>query len=239
MIRVFPDLESLSQAAATEFVERAARAITARGRFTVSLDGGNTPRRTYELLAGQYADKVDWGKVHVFWGDERNVPPDDPSSNEGMARQALLDHVSVPASQIFPMYLNGDAADAADAYEAILKRYFGSAGLTFDWAMQGMGPDGHTASLFPGAVDLKTEAWVTPVQSSMGVRERISLTPAVLCRSAAIQFMVCGKDKAQKVHEILEENADYPAGYVSRNAREANWLLDEAAAEMLSESAKH
>ncbi len=116
MIKVYPDLESLSQAAASLVVEQASQAVAARGRFCVALSGGGTPRRTYELLAASpFKEQAPWHRMHIFWGDERCVPLDDPRSNARMAKEAWLDHVPIPESQIHPMYCTGDAGGGGPA----------------------------------------------------------------------------------------------------------------------------
>ena len=125
MIEVYPDLESLSRAAAALLVKQANLAVAARGRFSVALSGGTTPRRTYELLAAPpWVDQAPWDRVHVFWGDERCVPLDDPRSNARMAKEAWLDHVPIPADQIHPLDCADDPAAAARQYEAQLREFF-------------------------------------------------------------------------------------------------------------------
>ena len=125
MIEVYPDLESLSRAAAALLVKQANLAVAARGRFSVALSGGATPRRTYELLAAPpWVDQAPWDRVHVFWGDERCVPLDDPRSNARLAQEAWLDHVPIPADQIHPLDCAGDPAAAARHYEAQLRGFF-------------------------------------------------------------------------------------------------------------------
>lgn len=126
MLWIYPDLKSLSHAAAGLFVRQAVGCVQARGRFAVALAGGRTPRRTYELLAqSPYRHQVDWPRIHVFWGDERCVPADDPRSNALMARQALLDQVPIPASQVHPILCQDSPREAAARYEAQLRAFFG------------------------------------------------------------------------------------------------------------------
>ena len=156
MIKVYPDLEALSQAAATLVVEQASQAVAARGRFCVALSGGGTPRRTYELLAAApFKEQAPWHRMHIFWGDERCVPLDDPRSNARMAKEAWLDHVPIPASQIHPMYWAGAPAEAARQYEAHLRQFFAGRPPRLDLVLLGLGDNGHTASLFPGTPVLK------------------------------------------------------------------------------------
>ena len=156
MIQVYPDLESLSRAAADLLVMQAHLAVAARGRFSVALSGGATPRRTYELLAAPpLKDQAPWDRVHVFWGDERGVPRNDPRSNARMAREAWLDHVPIPKDQIHPLDCADDPATAARQYEAELRQFFAGGPPRLDLVLLGLGDDGHTASLFPGTRRLR------------------------------------------------------------------------------------
>ena len=152
-IRVFQDLEELSRSAAELFVRQAAQSIEGRGRFLVALNGGSTPNRLFQLLATEFHEKVDWGNVHVFWGDERCVPPDDPGSSYGQARKMLLSHVPIPDSNIHRVKGELGPVEASRDYALILKE-FSSSELEwprFDLVYLGMGEDGHTASLFHGS----------------------------------------------------------------------------------------
>ena len=166
-IRLFADLEELSEAAAGEFCSIACQAIAERGRAVVTLSGGSTPRRLYELLAtGRYRQRVAWDRVEFFWGDERAVPPDDSDSNYRMARQVLLEPLAIPAAHIHRIEGERNDLDAAAlAYEREIARVFGvlpdGPPPAFDLVLLGMGTDGHTASLFPGT-DAAGEAsrWV-------------------------------------------------------------------------------
>ncbi len=156
MIEVYPDLESLSRAAAALLVKQANLAVAARGRFSVALSGGATPRRTYELLAAPpWVDQAPWDRVHVFWGDERCVPLNDSRSNARLAKEAWLDRVPIPADQIHPMNCAHDPAAAARQYEAQLREFFAGQPPILDLVLLGLGDDGHTASLFPGTTVLE------------------------------------------------------------------------------------
>src|SRR6516162_10300922 len=166
-ILTFPDVESLSEAAADEFVRCARQAVADRGRFMVALSGSSTPRRLYQLLAAQpYRAQVDWDRVEFFWGDERCVPPDSPDSNYRMANEAMLAHLPIPADHIHRIEAErSDREAAARDYEAVLARVFGvgASGTppALDLVLLGMGPDGHTASLFPNTQALdETTRWV-------------------------------------------------------------------------------
>jgi len=229
----YSDLESLSHAAAELFVRICAESIVWRGRFNVALSGGSTPKRMLELLAtDEFRGRVDWAKVHAFWGDERYVPPTDDQSNEHMARTALLDRVPIPPENVHGMYRVGGVTEAAEAYEALLRSELGES-LALDLTFLGIGPDGHTASLFPGepAVHEKRRLVVAGIGHA-GVSERITMTPPILNRSKTVAFLVAGVDKAGPMKRILEgpENWDEtPSQAVARHAPNVIWLLDQSA----------
>ena len=235
-VLVHESKEALAQAAAGDFVRRAGEAIDASGRFTVALAGGSTPKAAYELLARDYADRLDWSRVHVFFGDERTVPPDHEDSNYRMAKEALLDYVRVGSEH----RMRGELppADAATAYEEDLRSFFGTPRL--DLVMLGIGEDGHTASLFPHtpALDVRDRLAVeNPVEKLETTR--LTLTVPVINAAGAVVFLVAGEGKAQALREILEGDADpheYPAKFVSPEAGEPAWMVDKAAAGLLHRS---
>jgi 6-phosphogluconolactonase len=239
MISRYPDLEALSHATAELFVAEAGKAAGDTGRFTVALSGGRTPRRAFELLASaSYRDRVDWARVHVFWGDERCVPPDDERSNERMARQLLLDHVPVPASQIHPMRCAGDPAAAAVAYETLLRRTLGSR-AALDLVLLGLGDNGHTASLFPGTPVLAERTrWAADVYVAEQQMFRVTLTAPFINAAGCVAFQVAGAEKAQVVHDVVRGPRDperLPAQLIAPAAGRLHWLLDSAAAAKLNE----
>lgn len=236
MLQVYPDKAALGAALAERFVASARAALAARERFSVALAGGKTPEGAYKLLAKEpLCDKVDWSKVHVFWGDERNVPCEDPNSNEGTARRALLDFVPVPVAQIHPMYIGGTSADAASAYDRLLHAFFGDEGATFDLVMAGMGPDGHTLSLFPGAGNLEDPRWVIATETDVfAVHDRISLTPACVALAREVVFAVAGADKAPRVASCVGGDTSLPAGYLATRSANVTWMLDAEAASLMN-----
>ena len=247
-LRRFAEGEDLAQAAAEEFTRRAESAVRDHARFSVVLSGGSTPRRLYRLLADPaqpFLDRIDWSATHVFWGDERHVPPDHPDSNYRMAREALLDVVPIPAGNIHRMHgEESDAARAAASYEAELRAFFSdssSAQPRFDLVLLGLGPDAHTASLFPGTEAVRErERWVVASWVEKLASWRITLTPAVLDRAAVVIFLVQGKDKADALRTVLEGDLEgehdpdrYPAQVVRPESGELLWLVDDAAANRL------
>lgn len=238
MIRVCPDLEALSLAAAGLFAAEARKAVQARGRFIVALAGGNTPQRTYELLAQEpFQEQMPWQKTHVFWGDERCVPADDPRNNALMARQALLDHVPVPSDQVHPMVCDRSPNDAADEYEALLRDFFADGRSRFDLVLLGLGENGHTASLFPGTSALdEQQRWVANVYVPEEGLHRLTLTPAALNQAALVIFLVSGYAKAPILRNVLEDALGpegIPARFIKPAHGELLWLVDRDAARLL------
>lgn len=214
-LRVLPDAAAVAGAAA----EAIAEASAASGeRFAIALSGGSTPQATHRLLAADgYRDRIDWARWHVFFGDERRVPLDDPRSNYHNARETLLEHVPIPGGQIHPL-------TDADQYEGLLRAFFGEA-PRFDLLMLGMGDDGHTASLFPGSISLREEErWVIAPPDVVQGMSRLTLTLPALNAAQRTLFLVAGATKAAPLARI-EAGEELPAGMV----RHAEWLVDEAA----------
>jgi 6-phosphogluconate dehydrogenase len=185
-VECFSDRGEMVRVAAERVVAQARHAIAHRGRFLLALSGGSTPRPLYELLASRpFATRIDWPRLHVFWGDERCVPPDQPGSNYRMAREALLDHVPLPPANVHRIRGEDDPAQAAAAYEELLGTFFGSREISpevsFDLVLLGMGADGHTASLFPGSAAVRdTDRWVVASPGPQPGSWRVSLTPVLL-----------------------------------------------------------
>jgi 6-phosphogluconolactonase len=238
---VCPEAEWVGRVAARLFVEWAWQSVARKGRFCVALSGGSTPRAMYEQLAGEtYRTQVDWGKVHVFWGDERCVAPEDPESNYGMARKELLLRVAIPPVHIHRMEAErDDLGRAAQQYEEVLREHLevDARGFPrFDLILLGVGIDGHTASLFPGAEKLhETSRWVsTPIGPT--AKRRMTLTLPVLNAARRVLFLVVGSEKAGILRVVLEENPEppLPAQLVAPGEGERWFLLDSAAAALLS-----
>jgi 6-phosphogluconolactonase len=237
--------QDLFQAAAEEVIRLATDAVAQRGRFTIALSGGSTPKSMYTLIAANASATLPWAQMFFFWGDERHVPPDDPDSNYRMAREAILSKVSIPAANVFPVPTeNQDAVAAAEAYERTVRKFFGlGAGELpcFDLILLGMGPDGHTASLFPESAALQEKSrlvvanWVDKLKAS-----RITFTLPVLNAARCVAFLVSGADKAAVLHEVLEGSAPaekYPSKLVQPTNGKLIWFLDRAAASELSTAA--
>ena len=243
--KIFKDIHELSLAAADIFIETSSQAIRERGIFFTALSGGSTPTHLYQLLASApHRDQVNWAKVHVFWGDERCVPMDDPGSNYFQARQALLDHVNIPADNIHRVQSDTstrsgqrlEPASAAVDYARTLKQ-FSAPPLEwprFDLVLLGMGDDGHTASLFPGSpVDATEPVIAVPANYQDRPANRVSLTPLVFYRARKVIFLVTGFGKAVTLTQVFSDisNMDLlPARRIRPTDGEILWLVDEAAA---------
>lgn len=228
---------------AAEAVASIIRAVVANtGSCSLVLSGGDTPRELHRALATIQRDQVPWPAVHVFWSDERYVPPHDARSNYGMARETLLDHVPCPASNIHPMPTSfGNPADAALAYEETLATWFRGAMPSFDLSLLGMGADGHTASLFPQSSALQEhDRSVLAVRGNVSVPIRLTLTLPVLLASARNWFLVAGAHKASAMRQVLSGDADQramPAAAVLQARGAVAWWLDRDAAAQLGEEA--
>lgn len=239
-IEVLANAADLYRVAAEEFVRAGRTAIGTQGRFTVALSGGSTPKALYSLLAANYASFA-WDRVFLFFGDERHVPPTDPDSNYRMVNESLLTKITIPAGNVFRVQAeNPDAAAAAADYEAQLRQFFElkpGEFPRFDLILLGMGPDGHTASLFPGSEGLKEQNrlvianWVEQFKT-----HRISFTLPVLNNAAAVMFMACGADKAKMLHQVLEGKTTppLPSQQVQPTQGKLLWMVDGAAAAKLA-----
>ncbi|HAC64698.1 MAG TPA: 6-phosphogluconolactonase [Cyanothece sp. UBA12306] len=236
LIEVLSDKSALIERSLSLTVEKIEAAIEQRGRCTIALSGGSTPKPLYEALAQQ---PFPWDKIHVFWGDERYVPPDHPDSNQGMARRAWLDHVSIPAENIHPMpTAAADPALDAQTHENELIQFFQVAPgqiPAFDVILLGMGDDGHTASLFPQTQALKVSDRLVTVGNKDG-EPRLTFTIPLINQAQCVIFVVAGENKRQALAQIMADIGDAQA-YPSRSIQpqgELWWLLDGAAGKQLT-----
>ena len=245
MIRQTTDTQALYHAAAEQVCRIGQLAIQTMGRFSLVLSGGTTPRPLYELLTTEpYRSSLDWDKVEFFWGDERVVAPDDPKSNFRMAREAMLDELGISAAHIHRIRAEQPDLDAAAReYEQEIERVLGKvAGVGrrpphFNLFLLGMGPDGHTASIFPDTDALEeTQRWVIPVNvPSLGVK-RITMTPPLINSAHFILFMVTGSAKAEVVSRVLQGPRDprrCPAQLIHPLTGEVMWFADREASALL------
>jgi 6-phosphogluconolactonase len=239
LVQVYQDHEALSLAAATLFAREARLAAEARGRFLVLLSGGETPRRSYQLLGQEpLRSSVPWQAVQFFWGDERYLPHDHPLSNFGMARAALLDHLPLSEEQIHPIPYAATPHDSALAYEKELRSRFRDAQSSFDLALLGLGEDGHTASLFPGSEAVgESERWACEIYLAEQHMYRVTVTAPVLNEAALVVFLVAGSAKAGILHRVLEGEKDprhIPAQLIKPVNGRVLWLVEREAARLLS-----
>jgi len=247
-LEIHQDAAAVARRGAGLFALAAQEGAAARGAFTVALSGGNTPRGLYCLLAGgAFSSKIPWRRVHLYWGDERCVPPDDAASNYAMARAAFIDAVHVPDGNVHRVRGEDAPEEAAAAYAAELARPPLTAPQTpglpvFDLVLLGLGADGHTASLFPHAAALAEETRLAVVgQGGSGSGPRVTLTFPVINAARRIVFVVTGGEKAGMVAEVLEGLRvpdAIPAQRVAPLYGSLLWLLDEAAAAELSPAAR-
>ncbi len=241
-IRILMTPQELFSAAAEEVVRATNDAVAARGKFTIALSGGSTPKNLFNLLATNARTTLPWDRMYFFWGDERHVGPTDPDSNYRMADEAMLSKIPVAPGNIFRIEAeNPDAVAVAEAYEKTLRKFFqlDSTGVPqFDLILLGMGPDGHTASLFPGTDGLKEKSrlvianWVEKLKT-----HRLSFTLPVLNAARCVAFLVSGTDKATVLKTVLEDDVpgeQYPAKLVHPTNGELIWFVDRAAASALS-----
>ncbi len=232
-IKVYRTLPKLSAAAAKAISQLASKAIAERGRFTIALSGGNTPRSLYETIARDYSTIIDWKHVHLFWGDERYVAHDNIASNFRMTREALQNDIDIPAKNIHPIpFVKREPLDSALAYDFVLMDFFGKGIPEFDLVLLGLGNDGHTASLFPGMPEKRMVMGnVRETRSPVAPFDRISLTLPVINNARNVFFLVAGEEKKNILKAVLadEGNADskYPAARVSPKG-ELVWFVDEA-----------
>lgn len=242
-VEIFPSSAELTTAAAERFISAAEAAIAATETFSVALSGGSTPHALFSALASpEYSSRVQWPRVHVFWGDERCVPPEGDESNYRMARETLLDHVPIRAANVHRIRGEDAPEDAAELYERELRKVFetptgpprGAQGARFDLVLLGLGTNGHTASLFPHmqAVRERTR-WAMAENIEMLQMWRITLTPLILNQAAEILFIISGREKAAILRRVLygaRETSDLPAQAIAPVDGRLSWLVDAAAA---------
>lgn len=233
-LRVYKDADELSRAAARLLLDLSSCKIAEKGSFTAVLSGGRTPEKLYGLLASpEFKDSIEWAKVHLFWGDERCVPPDDPESNYAMALRVLLTGVPVPRENIHR--IKGELAPptAAALYEEEIKKYFKDSAPVFDLVLLGLGEDGHTLSLFPGTGALgERKRWVAEnYVEKLGIW-RVTMTLPLVNRASNLAFIISGAAKGEALREVVYEGL-HPAGMIRPVNGRLLWLADTEAARLL------
>lgn len=243
-LHILKNLDELSSELAETIVRIAVSAVNNRGKFTLALSGGSTPSSLYSKLAeSKYSDRMPWQSTYIFWGDERCVSHDNADSNYRMARQSFLDKIDIPESNIFATTgQDKNPAEAAAGYAKTLVEFFGlseHSQPSFDLILLGLGPEGHTASIFPGSPVLNaSDKLVMSVWVESKNADRITFTLPVINAARHVIFMVSGAGKKQILPEVIrlseKENVRLPAQYINPVAGALEWYVDEAAASELN-----
>ncbi|MGI4022548.1 MAG: 6-phosphogluconolactonase [Janthinobacterium lividum] len=238
-LNIFKTEQEVISNIANYFVEIADQAITANGIFNISLSGGSSPKKLYEMLASpDYKEKVDWKKVYFFFGDERNVPVDHPDSNFLMVKTALFDPLHIQADHVFAVDTVVLPESAAIDYAERIKNHFKNQEVQFDLVLLGLGDNSHTASLFPHTPILHDqESTIKAVFLEDQQVYRISMTAAMINNAHHIAFLLYGGGKAEAVHHVLEDSEnieEYPAQLIQTENGDLQWFMDEAAASLLT-----
>ncbi len=217
-IKILANPEAAAESFARDFAEFVQDHLSDQPKITVALSGGSTPKRLFRILADQFADRIDWHRVHFFWGDERCVPPDDPESNFGAAKELLLDQIEIPPTNIHRILGESDPEVERNRYEQELETHLakGPDGIPqFDLIILGMGDDGHTASIFPHQLRFMESARICEVATHpVSGQQRITLTGQVLNHGSWVCFLITGKNKAGVLAEVIRRSAaaaTYPA----------------------------
>ena len=238
-IEIFSDTEKLSRYFA-EILELKVHQTPPGRFFSIALSGGSTPKKVFEYISLEFKGRVEWDKILIFWGDERCVEPGDAESNFRMARESLIDHVPIPAKQVFRIKGEDEPASESLRYEGLVRKNVGLAnGIPqFDLVMLGLGEDGHTASIFPGNLHLfKTDGFFETAVHPVSNQKRITVTGKMINNARMVVFMVTGGSKADIAATIIEKREGwekFPAAYVRPGNGELIWLLDEGAAMKLN-----
>lgn len=241
MIRIFKTALILAESFAAEFKNICKESISKSGQINIAISGGNTPKLLFEILAEKFKDNIEWGKVNIYWTDERCVSPDNDESNFGMTGKYLFSKIIIPEGNIHRIYGENDPAVEAVRYADEIKNNLkqGNGIPKFDLILLGMGEDGHTASIFPDQMDLLNSDNVCAVAvHPVSGQKRITLTGKVINNADKIYFLVTGKSKAEVMKEILEKKngyLKYPAAHIQTNNNYTFWNLDKEAAGLLEQ----
>ncbi len=236
-LHIYKDAEQTCNALAEWIAALINKTLEVKENFSWALSGGETPKKLYQFLASEsYKEKINWNRIHIFWGDERVIDFSDERSNAKMAYENLLDHVNIPSSQIHKMWTDVTPEESAKQYEKLLHQYFDDKQTTFDLVLLGMGDDGHTLSLFPDSALLQDQhSWVRADNIEQKGMKRITLMPSVVNKSAGVVFLVTGENKAKVLQEVIENpgSQKYPAQLIQPSNSELHWFLDEEAGQLL------
>ena len=234
---IVEDSEALAKRGAALFLQHAVSAVKQRGRFSVALSGGSTPRPMNRLLACEpFISEIPWNATHIFMVDERVVPMEDEASNFGTAKRDFLDTVPIPLENLHPMPVSHSPTIGAERYEEELRSFFLNRNPAFDLILLGIGTDGHTASMFPGDHKAhRSQRWVLPVKGGNPDVHRISLTFNAINHGQIVAFLISGSSKSSLLKTLIEDpQNDYPANLVYPESGELIWLVDRDAASMLT-----
>ena len=242
-LHIYKDKETVSKELAQWISDTIAASLKNQEFFSLVLSGGETPKLLFEHLASdEFKSKINWKRIHIFWGDERVVPFVDERNNAAMAYQLLIDKIDIPATQVHIIRTDIEPNFAVDEYRKLLHTHFDHTFQSFDLVLLGMGNDGHTLSLFPNSPLIEEHNnWVNAIYSKKQGMYRISLMPLIINRAAKIAFLVEGEAKASVLKEVIEgkfEPAKYPAQIIKPANGELHWFVDEAAAKLLSNKSK-
>ena len=238
-LKVFKTEDEFNKSTAAFIIDVAKKSIAARGRFTISFSGGQTPEKLYSLLSeSPFREQIQWKKTFIFWGDERCVPLDDERNNAHRAKLILLDKINIPLANIHFIPVNLSPLKAATEYEKEIKTFFGNEPPRFDLTLLGLGENGHTASLFPGTkiIEEKNEG-VRDVYVEAEKMFRITMTAPLINKSRHILFLVTGEEKAEILKTILTASYQpekYPAQLIKPLDGDLFWYVDRAAASLIS-----
>ena len=237
-LHIFDNKEIMSDELAQWICDLISATLKNQEFFSLVLSGGETPKLLYQKLASKkYRDKINWKRIHIFWGDERVVPFADDRNNAKMAYDILLDHVDIPSGNIHIMRTDIEPNFAVKEYRKLLHTFFDSTDISFDLVLLGMGDDGHTLSLFPGSPIIKEHThWVNSVYNEAQKMFRITLMPKIVNRSSNIAFMVDGAKKAEILQQVLEGEytpEQLPSQIIKPVNGELHWFLDKPAAKQL------
>ena len=237
-VLVYSDTHSLAWAVAEKIVSTAKSTIETQGSFSIALAGGKTPLETYKVIAEKFRYQIDWNKVHFFWGDEQCVTPDYPNNNFRAAQQTLLSHLNLKEANLHRILTELTPTKAAQEYETMLRAYFKKYPRpSFDLVLLGMGSDGHTASLFPGAKAIFTrDTWAVSHNEKQNNTWRVTLTPPLINVASQIVFVVSGNSKAETLSAVLHGSYEpdrFPAQIIQPDSGNLFWMVDEEAAHLL------
>jgi 6-phosphogluconolactonase len=237
-LHIYKDKDEMSHQLALWICEVISDSLKNQEFFSLVLSGGSTPKLLFEKLASpEFKDRINWKRIHIFWGDERAVPFSDERNNAKMAFDILIDHIEIPHDQVHIMRTDIEPNFAVDEYRKLLHTFFDNTTISFDLVLLGMGDDGHTLSLFPGSPIIEEHKhWVNAVYNKEQEMYRITLMPVIVNRASKIAFMVDGEKKATVLQQVLEgpyRPSELPAQIIHPSDGELHWFLDEAVAEKL------